>query len=47
MEKIEWVLYACAAIWTGIGLYLFILGRRQAALSRRIRQMEAMQEDME
>ena len=44
MEKIEWIMYACAAVWAGIGFYLFILARRQAVLSRRLRQMEALQE---
>ncbi|MDR2077281.1 MAG: CcmD family protein [Desulfovibrio sp.] len=35
-----WVLYAGAIAWAGIGLYLFRLSRRQAALSLRIRRME-------
>ncbi|MDR2160521.1 MAG: CcmD family protein [Desulfovibrio sp.] len=35
-----WVLAAGAAAWIAIGLYLFLLSRLQADLSRRIRRME-------
>jgi CcmD family protein len=35
-----WVMYAGILVWAGIGLYLFRLSRRQAALSLRIRRME-------
>ena len=41
----DWVMYAGMAAWIGIGLYLFSLGRKQAAISLRIRQMELMDED--
>jgi CcmD family protein len=40
-----WVMYAGLISWAGIGLYLFYLSRRQAALSRRIRRMEKQPED--
>jgi CcmD family protein len=35
-----WVMYAGIFVWAGIGLYLFRLSRRQAALSLRIRRVE-------
>ena len=35
-------MYAGMAAWIGIGLYIFSLGRKQAAISLRIRQMELM-----
>lgn len=40
----DWVMYAGMAAWIGIGLYLFSLGRKQIAISLRIRQMELMED---
>ena len=42
MQEINWVLYACAAVWLGLGAYLFALGRGQAALAVRVSRLEAM-----
>lgn len=41
----EWVMYASMAAWAGIGLYLFFLARKQAAISLRIRRMELADQD--
>jgi len=38
-------MYAGIAVWTGLGLYVFTLARRQMNLSRRITQMTRMMED--
>jgi CcmD family protein len=40
-----WVMYAGLLAWTGIGLYLFRLSRRQAALSLRISRLEKEPEE--
>jgi CcmD family protein len=40
-----WVMYAGLLAWAGIGLYLFHLSRRQAALSLRLRRLEKEPED--
>lgn len=45
MDSYEWILYAGMAVWIGLGLYLCLLARKQAALSRRIRQMNALMEE--
>ena len=44
MDSYEWILYAGAAVWSGLGLYLCLLARRQMALSRRISQMARLME---
>ena len=44
MDSYEWILYAGAAVWIGLGLYLCLLARRQNALSRRISRMSALME---
>ena len=45
MNDITWVMYAGAAAWCGLGLYLFLLARAQAALARRLEQLSAVMED--
>ena len=45
MNSYEWILYAGAAVWAGIGLYLAFLARKQASLSKRIRQMARLMEE--
>ena len=45
MTDISWVMYAGAAAWCGIGLYVFFLARSQAALAVRIERMRHMMED--
>ena len=45
MDSYEWILYAGAAVWAGLGLYLCVLARKQANLSRRVRQMALLMEN--
>lgn len=45
MNSYEWIMYAGIAVWTGLGLYVFTLARRQIALSQRIVQMARLMED--
>lgn len=45
MNSYEWIMYAGIAVWSGLGLYVFFLARRQAELSRRISRMAALMED--
>lgn len=45
MNSYEWLLYAGAAVWSGLGLYLAYLGVKQARLSKRIRQLALMLEE--
>lgn len=45
MDKTTWLMYACAAIWAGFGIYLFILGQRQKKLEQRLRMAELMLEE--
>lgn len=45
MDSYEWIMYAGMAIWAGLGLYLALLGKRQADLARRIARMNALTED--
>lgn len=45
MDKLTWLTYGMAAIWAGIGLYLFFLSRRQKALEQRLLQLELTRED--
>ena len=45
MDSYSWIMYAGMATWAGLGLYLCILARKQATLSRRISQMAGMMED--
>lgn len=42
MDSYEWIMYAGAAVWTAIGLYLCLLGKRQAVLSKRIARLSAL-----
>ena len=42
MESTTWLLMANAAVWLGVGGYLFLLSRSQKQLEQRIRQMELM-----
>ena len=45
MDSYDWIMYAGMAVWSGLGLYLCLLARRQAALSRRIAQMARLMEE--
>lgn len=45
MDSTQWLLMANAAIWLGIGAYLFLLARSQQNLDRRIRHMEMLGDD--
>ncbi|MDR0828302.1 MAG: CcmD family protein [Desulfovibrio sp.] len=47
MDSYEWIMYASLVIWIGIGLYLCVLGRKQALLSRRIKRMTELAKDGE
>ena len=41
MYDASWLLYASAAVWLGLGAYLFILTRKAADLETRLRRLEA------
>lgn len=45
MESTQWLLVANAAVWLGIGAYLFLMARSQQTLDRRIRHMEMLGDD--
>lgn len=45
MNNYQWIMYAGIAVWAGLGLYVCLLARRQAVLSRRIEQMAALMEE--
>lgn len=45
MQSSQWLLYANAAVWLGVGAYLFFIARAQQRLERRLRQMEMLQDD--
>ena len=45
MDSYEWIMYAGAAVWVGLGLYLCLLARKQITLSRRISQMARLMEE--
>lgn len=45
MQSYEWIMYAGALVWAGIGLYVAFLGKRQADLARRIARLSALMED--
>ncbi len=40
MYDTSWLMYASAAVWLGLGAYLFLLGRRATALEKRLRRLE-------
>lgn len=40
MTELQWLLSASAAIWLGLGAYLFFLACKQQELSRRVARME-------
>lgn len=44
MNSYEWIMYAGMAIWSGLGLYICLLARRQANLAKRIAQMALLME---
>ena len=44
MNDLDWVMYAGAAAWLGIGLYLFFLGLRQQGLARKLARLEPASE---
>lgn len=37
----EWVMWASAAVWLGLGLYVLVLMNRQQRLNTRVRVLEA------
>lgn len=45
MDSSNWLLMANAAVWLGIGGYVFVLARTQKLLDRRIRHMELLKDD--
>lgn len=45
MNSYEWIMYAGIAVWAGLGLYICLLARKQALLSRRIDQMSRLMEE--
>ena len=45
MNSYEWLLYAGIAVWSGLGLYLCLLARRQQVLSKRLRQLSLLLEE--
>ncbi len=42
MESFTWLLMANAAVWLGVGAYVFYIARTQKQLDKRIRQMELL-----
>ncbi|MDR1491001.1 MAG: CcmD family protein [Desulfovibrio sp.] len=40
MDNYQWIMYAGLAVWIGLGLYLYLLTRRQTLLSGRISRIE-------
>lgn len=40
MSNLLWLMAANAVVWLGIGVYVAFLARAQAALDRRLRHME-------
>ena len=44
-NSLTWLIAANIAVWAGLGLYLIIMGRRQAALDKRLRQLETLRND--
>ena len=39
MSDVGWLAVAFLAVWAGIGGYIFILGRRQSKLERRLKEL--------
>lgn len=39
MSDLGWLAVAFLAVWAGIGSYIFILGRRQSKLERRLNEL--------
>lgn len=40
MSEVAWLFIAFSAVWIGLGLYLFSLGKRQRDLERRLKDLE-------
>ena len=40
MNDISWLMYAGMVVWLVLGGYLFLLGRKTAALETRLRRLE-------
>ena len=40
MSDVAWLFIAFAAVWLGLGAYLFSLGSRQKKLERRLKDLE-------
>ena len=45
MDTLYWVLLANAAVWLGLGAYLACVAARGAALEKRLRHMEMLDDD--
>ena len=45
MDSSTWLFMANAAVWMGVGGYLFLLARNQKQIEQRIRQMELINND--
>lgn len=45
MTDLTGIMYAGMAVWMGLGLYLFLLARRQAALARRMEHTAQLMRD--
>lgn len=45
MDSSNWLLMANAAVWLGVGAYVFFIARTQTQLDKRIRQMELINDD--
>ena len=40
MNDVSWLMYASMVVWLALGVYLFLLGRKTAALESRLRRLE-------
>ncbi len=47
MNNAMWVMYAGMVCWGGIGLYLFLLTRKQRALTTRLNRLAQLMENEE
>ena len=45
MESSNWLLMANVAVWVGLAGYLFFIARKHCELSKRVRQMELLNND--
>ncbi len=40
MDAMNWLMFANAAFWLGLGFYIAFMGRAQARLEKRVRQWD-------